>query len=346
MSSKKFMLERPLYSRMYAVLRESLKNCIGKVLVTVFLFSFIESFFTTLGLFPTLNVFAEKFLEVVSVNNQGSLDFFELFSQLSSVELSARTKMLTIVFSFIFRVVSEVLIFGLIAFFSDVVFSKRISTRKIFSGFSRGTSVFLLSVFYALIAFVVFGISFCVFYFKYKGLSDSFSYDFESVKDFALFVLKFSPYVLLPVLVIFVINIFFIFSRNILNNRADISFLTALKQAFNLMKNNFFHFIGFNFYTTWKNALVYVAANLIIIFIPENIMSKITFVSFFLNALIFIQQYMILVKVFIDIPIYYYSILGVNGLLDNTKNTTDIIEISSHEKNAKTEDADINESST
>jgi hypothetical protein len=118
-------------------------------------------------------------------------------------------------------------------------------------------------------------------------------------------------------LIFYFIEIFFAFLKNIIIQYKSINIISAFKLCSKLIFGKLFHFIGFCFYVSWKNILIYLLATIIIYLIPDKVFVAISFIMFFFNFVLWINEYMILVKFNISLPIYYYSLLAVNKMINN-----------------------------
>lgn len=113
------------------------------------------------------------------------------------------------------------------------------------------------------------------------------------------------------------LSIPFLFVWNVMETEKNISFSGALKKSASILVLNYFHYVGFNFYVVIKNLMVIAVLAGINLFV-----SRVSFLAFFslvTGFLILLQQYTVISKIIDCVPVYYYSYMSVNGLLNSSK---------------------------
>lgn len=293
-------LLRPEYNRMYEVMKVKLVKNLSKCIFVLLIFHLVQSFLFSLTLSPLLS--AEK--------NSISISTF-VFATLSTV--------------FVFFI-SFQFIYGMISYFTKLILS-RLDIMGVFSsGFRDKTKrAHFLSIFFTFIFIIAALLGFTVIYF-YKNeilfvVQNYFveeDMEQETIKlAKAVSLLSVFCSVFFPTVILLLIP--FLFTWNILIDDKKISFFAALKKSCSLMIKNYFHFIGFVFYTCIKNIVFIILLFSINLALGSNNSVITNFISILIGFFAFTQQYTIIAKAYTSIPIYYYSLLSVNGMI-NTEN--------------------------
>ncbi len=302
-------LLKPDYGRMYGVMCEGLKRNLGKAISYLFIFEFLYAFASSVCLFP---VSGKK------------LDF-----SMRNVNL-----LVTVGLFFILSIFSFMIVSGLNRVFTCMSRNIKYSFHDIFSCFQNDfkRSFYISTVF----ALILIGAIFCVFYIYLMNRTaiDGFMTDYFKLLDtqeFELvdFVVKSVSVVLLSGTIFLLVALPFMFVWNILSDYDTLGAFVSLKNSFVLMVPRYFHFIGFVIFSVFKNVFFIVVLFTINSMIAE---SALYILSIGIGFLIFLQQYTIFSKIMISLPIYYYSLLSLNGMLpsscaqaDSSGETVDVV---------------------
>ncbi|WP_407399513.1 hypothetical protein [Treponema sp.] len=292
-------LMRPEYRRMYEVMRLRLGKNLSKCVFIILIFNLLQSFLFGLTLSPIVVSFKT---EVNPVNF--------VFSALST----------SFVFFFSFQ-----FLYGIISYFTKLMLARRDVMGVFTSGLNDRTKrAHFVSMIFSLIM-VVSALLAAAFVVLNKERILAVGMEFvESDTEEALTLINSASIFLVFCAIFFICGILlsvpFLFSWNILIDDKKISAVGALLKSFSLMVRNYFHYIGFVIYACFKNVmfvLIFFGINL-------NLSGKdsvaANLCAMLLGFLAFIQQYTIIAKVYTSIPIYYYSLLSVNGMISSEKN--------------------------
>lgn len=282
-------LLNPEYIKMYEVLKKSFEKNLPKVLLTVFLCLILKT------------------VSVLFVSTPAS-SYRNFLSEGFSVNLVTSTAL------FLFSlVIVNIFDFGLVHYLTEAVIKRDSSARGIFKGFAV-PSVWAGAVLFSIIEALSFVLALLVLsssaedivFFIFRGSNAA----PEMLAFFKSIVISFA-YIAFSVL----LKVPFVFAWNIINenNREKLfhAFLKSLKLFFPRM----FHFIGFVIYINYKNFILYATFFTAEIFLESGIL------GFVISFAAFVQLLMITLKSYASRPVYYYSLLSVNGLIGEQVNT-------------------------
>ena len=294
-------LIRPEYRRMQEVVRVRLSQQLSKCVFVILLFHLVQSFVFSVTMSPMVSTAGSKpsYLAIgISLLLTGGVVWT----------------------SFVFM-------YGIINFFTKVVLGRRDVMRVFTSGFRDRTrrsfgAAFVFSIIFAISAALAL---FVILTFKDRifMLASDYFLDDGTEQQTVNFVRE-ASLALVFCFVFFVSAIFisipFLFTWNILLDDKKISVASAVVKSLSLMGRNYFHYIGFVISICFKNVFFIV----ILVFINSRISSAASSLSTIFSMIIgffaFIHEYTILAKAYASIPVYYYSLLSVNGMIERKEN--------------------------
>ncbi len=294
-------LIRPEYRRMQEVVRVRLSQQLSKCVFVILLFHLVQSFVFSVTMSPMVSTAGSKpsYLAIgISLLLTGGVVWT----------------------SFVFM-------YGIINFFTKVVLGRRDVMRVFTSGFRDRTKrsfgvAFVFSIIFAISAALAL---FVILTFKDRifMLASDYFLDDGTEQQTVNFV-RAASLALVFCSVFFVSAIFisipFLFTWNILLDDKKISVASAIVKSLSLMGRNYFHYIGFVISICLKNVFFIV----ILVFINSRISSAASSLSTIFSMIIgffaFIHEYTILAKAYASIPVYYYSLLSVNGMIERKEN--------------------------
>ncbi|MCQ2241800.1 hypothetical protein [Treponema sp.] len=291
---------RPEYNRMYEVMKVRLAKNLSKCVFIILLFHLAQSFLFSLTMSP------------IMAGGKNGLSF-------PTFALSAVSTVFVFFFSFQF-------LYGILSFFTKVILARKDVMGVFTSGLrDRTRRAHFLSVVFTIILIVSAVIAAVVIFFFKQDITSIVAelfVDGETPNETAQFVNAVGLAIVFCAVFFLcgiLISIPFLFSWNILYDDKKISASAAMKKSFYLMMRNYFHFIGFVIYSCFKNVVF------IIIFFGINMALSArnsvisSFFSMVLGFFAFTQEYTIVAKAYASIPIYYYSLLSVNGMIEADK---------------------------
>ena len=294
-------LIRPEYRRMQEVVRVRLSQQLSKCVFVILLFHPVQLFVFSVTMFPMVSTAGSKpsYLAIgISLLLTGGVVWT----------------------SFVFM-------YGIINFFTKIVLGRRDVMRVFTSGFRDRTrrsfgAAFVFSIIFAISAALAL---FVILTFKDRifMLASDYFLDDGTEQQTVNFV-RAASLALVFCFVFFVSAIFisipFLFTWNILLDDKKISVASAIVKSLSLMVRNYFHYIGFVISICLKNVFFIV----ILVFINSRISSAASSLSTIFSMIIgffaFIHEYTILAKAYASIPVYYYSLLSVNGMIERKEN--------------------------
>ena len=294
-------LIRPEYRRMQEVVRVRLSQQLSKCVFVILLFHLVQSFVFSVNMSPM-------------VSTAGSRPSY------LAIGISLLLTGGVVWTSFVFM-------YGIINFFTKVVLGRRDVMRVFTSGFRDRTrrsfgAAFVFSIIFAISAALAL---FVILTFKDRifMLASDYFLDDGTEQQTVNFV-RAASLALVFCFVFFVSAIFisipFLFTWNILLDDKKISVASAIVKSLSLMGRNYFHYIGFVISICLKNVFFIV----ILVFINSRISSAASSLSTIFSMIIgffaFIHEYTILAKAYASIPVYYYSLLSVNGMIERKEN--------------------------
>lgn len=300
MSEEKKKFNCPEYKRMHEVLKVRLGEHLWKSVLMIFLFNVLVSFLLTAGLSPAMML-------------TGRLAY-------AGYALSAA-------FTFLMVAVIFSLSYGMISQFTDNALGRKKYGTRLFLAFSEPSDrVLKACVFFSSVATAIAVLSAAAMaFFKEPALAEFSRFlpaalgneapDEETVKALKALFLAFAYCIIFCVLFAFSF-LPFIFVWNAFLEDKKIRFFGALKKSILIVKGRYFHYMGFVLFSCIKNILMLAAASALQFFISQQDGSTLGFVSVLLGFFAFMQYYTVLSKLYYCIPIYYYSFLSVNGLID------------------------------
>lgn len=285
---------------MYEVMRVRLAKVLSKCVFIILLFHLSQSFLFSITLSPAMAA-------------GGKMNYFALvFSSVST--------------AFVFFL-SFLFLYGIISYFTKVILARKDVMRVFTSGLRDKTkrAHFVAAAFSCL--FILAAVVAFTVVLKFRDeiyLVASTYYDQDETPEETVRLIKAFSLAIVFCIIFFVsalvVSIPFLFSWNILFEDKKISAARAMAKSFSLMSRNCFHFVGFVIYCCFKN-VVFIA----LLFVINMYLSKSeSFISNFVSMLVgffaFVQEYTIIVKAYCSIPVYYYSLLSVNGMVERKDN--------------------------
>ncbi len=323
-------LKRPEYKRMYDVIKQNLAPYFSRAILIVLILQFLKIFITSFSAIPAFNLLLNE--------------------NPSSVEIFGNSALSLVIF-LIVRFLCEILSFGAIMYFTNVIVTRNAKFTDIFAGFkSYGKNPYFLSLIFTAASLLALILIFALMWIFRDFFSFDFVQDSQAALDFTSenlqkMILPYMPKLFILTAIFFVfyfaVKTFFIFAANVMRDFKS-GFSSSIKRNFLLLHKNYFHFLGFEFYINLKNIAIYALCYALEFFIPQSVMQKASFIPFILNFAIFFEQYTILAKVYSGIPVYYYSLLSVNNLIrkQNLKFNSENQELSEQDLNSEENNKD------
>lgn len=280
-------LKSPEYKKMNLVLRERLGMCLGKTIFSIFLFTLLSSLMSYVSIVPVMQ---DKSLRNICIS--------------AAIMFCALT-------------VSFTVVSGLVGYATKRVRLFEQGKKVLFSGFDDKRNI-NAGIFYALLFFISGGILFLII--RYSGnffasMIPS-KINLENEKDVAALVRIAAVFSAMLMTIFIILVLPFVFAWNVLFDYKNISVPKALLRSASLLGPKYFNFIGYIIFSIYKNLImiVFVTALDVTVFAKY----KLSFLSILVSFYTFLQQYTIYSKILFCIPIYYYSLLSVNGILPET----------------------------
>jgi len=272
--------KNPDYKYMHVYLNQCVKKNMGKAMISVLIFAFLQAFIYVLAILP---------ISMTILQDNNSI-------------------ILTIV-SFVFIVAANLLCnminYGLNVLITRMVEKKYVTLGYLFFGFRNNTKkVFKASLVFTFIYSIVIltvSVLMVVFSSSLLPLFQEYTNVFAIIMTLVVFILLF----------IFISPFAFVYI-NIYSQPN-----TTVKEAFRLsrkiMFSHYFNAIGFLFYCGGLDLLIAIAVNIINVVIPsdDNVNTALSFISAILGFIGFVCEYRALVNMYVSVPIYYYSIMGI-----------------------------------
>lgn len=298
-------LIRPEYRRMQEVVRVRLSQQLSKCVFVILLFHPVQLFVSSVTMFPM-------------VSTAGSRPSY------LAIGISLLLTGGVVWTSFVFM-------YGIINFFTKIVLGRRDVMRVFTSGFRDRTrrsfgAAFVFSIIFAISAALAL---FVILTFKdriFMLASDYFLDDgteqqtVNFVREASLALVFYSVVFVSAIFIFIFISIPFLFTWNILLDDKKISVASAIVKSLSLMGRNYFHYIGFVISICLKNVFFIVILAFINPRISSAASSLSTIFSMIIGFFTFIHEYTILAKAYASIPVYYYSLLSVNGMIERKEN--------------------------
>lgn len=290
-------LIRPEYRRMYEVMRVRLAQTLSKCVFIILIFNLVQSFFFSVGLSP---VFAAE---------DGKPGFVPVLFSAG--------------FSLLVFYISLMFFYGILSFFTKVILGRRDIMHVFTSAFRDRTGrakkmavfqTFLFAVSVATSAFIVW--KFRDLIFSIDFVSDFVNDEQENYARFARTLVTAGIFCAVFFILSLCLSIPFLFVWNILYDDKKIRFSSALKKSAGLMIPNALHFIGFVIFTCLKNVAFIAVLCLLNMRISGSQGMLANILSMMLGFFAFVQEYTIIAKAYSSIPVYYYSLLSVNGMIE------------------------------
>jgi len=294
MTSKK-SLPKPKYRTMIAVLNQCAKTNMSKAFFAVLVNEILCSLLLSFATIPVVMDLARK-------NPNPNAQTFEL----PSVRSFIMTGVLLVIALFF----AITLIYGLVVIVARMVEKRRVTLGYLFQGFRERSRVFKASAIF--IVLVLLGTA--VFVALELFVGNKYAVTITS-QVLAQSPEKISSYIIIAMLVYVFIQIIFllpfVFVWMLVHADSSLRPFKAFVVSARLLFGKVFHFVGFLIYAGGLNLLVLVAVNVIDAFIPQNAQTALQFVSVVLSMVGFVAQYIAKVRMYIAVPIYFYSLTGV-----------------------------------
>ncbi len=96
------------------------------------------------------------------------------------------------------------------------------------------------------------------------------------------------------------------------------SVFDSAKKCVGVMSGCFFHYIGFYFFVALKNILIIAICITVQMRLGGGESTIKGIFSSMLGFIAFLHEYTLILKFYVSIPVYWYSILGMNGMLNGS----------------------------
>src|SRR5574344_54917 len=288
MSDKK-RIGRTNYKMMGAVLNQCARKNMGKAVFALLISNIIQTVFMVLAIMPVIN------LSLLNESGAQNMAISFKFDPKSIVE--------SIIFIIMALLISNLLLYGLIVLMSRMVEKKYVTIGFLFSGFREGSRIVRAAIVYVLIFFVGVGISGGIAYLLKIDISTSVINGDISSKQLL--------YISMTVIINIALELPFIFVWPILRSDKNIKVAKAFGLSARMIFGRVFHFIGFVFFAGGINLIITVVATVLYTFIPNETSEIMQIVSMLLNIIMIASEYMALVRMYMSLPIYFYSLTGV-----------------------------------
>jgi len=276
--SEKLTLENPEYYKMLTVTRSAVQKNLGKAYLAAIVLMLIKG---------AVNYFCARPLSFAAASTMPGASLIVLY----------------VFVLIVLQFVTGLLTYGMIKVCTDMILNRAAYVKTVLFGFNR-KDAWKLSAFTTLLYFisiaVTVGISIPVilYIFKRYGLS------FSSGHVFSFTVLAVTA---LLFIINIAVNLPFMFAVNIALENDGISLKESLRRSFEFLKGRMIHFAGFAVYSVIKNAGIICACIFVTLALPA--------VASLLEFIVIIEVLSIVLKLYFSVPVYYYSLLAVNGLL-------------------------------
>lgn len=282
-------LKSPEYKRMNPILRKRLSLCLGKTIFSIFLFTILSPLMISVSMVPVMQ------------------------------ERSVRNMFITAVVLFCALTVVFTVISGLVGKATKIIRHASPWENVLFSGFDDKRNV-KAGLFYAFL-FCVSGLILLLII-KFSGnvftsMIPS-KIDFGNEKEFVKFVRSATIFSTMLIIIFVILVLPFIFAWNVLIDYKEISAAKAILRSASLLGPKYFQFIGYVFYSVFKNIIMIIFVTALDIAVLSRF--KLSFLSLVFSFYAILQQYTIYSKILFCIPIYYYSLLSVNEILPESCN--------------------------
>lgn len=286
---------------MYEVIRVRLGKNLGKCIFALLLFHLGQSFLYSFTLSPLM------------VSGRGGVPAY------GTVAFSLVSTLCVVFLSFMF-------LYGILNFFTKTILARRDVMRVFSSGFRDKTRrAKKLSLFFTFIFAVCASLGTIVIM-RFRGHiagivvsnADSYGIPAESL-DFAKAIALAVVFCGVFFIAMLLLVLPFLFSYNVLFDDKKITVAGALKKSAVYMIPKFFHFIGFVIYVCIKNVIFISIIFAMNMYVSRSQSMIANLFSMLLAFFAFTQEYSIVAKAYASVPVYYYSLLSVNGLVDSGK---------------------------
>ena len=273
----------PDYRYMHVHLNQCLRQNMSKALFSVLLYFGITAFIYSVALFPSVMLSEES----VSIN-------------------SIACNVLSIILVILCTVVKNMMNYDLNAMVTNMVNKDYVTMGFLFIAFRDKSKRALKSSLIFTGIYIVVSLAVCAGFFI---LSDNiFTQDLSQKELYGKMMM--TACVLIFVLFIFISP--FIFVNIILHSQKNLKVRDAFRLSFKMMMTHYFHAIGFALYAGGKDLIVLIVCNVISIFIPSGDETSIyATISMLLSFIAFVAEYKAIVRIYVAVPIYYYSLVGI-----------------------------------
>lgn len=283
-------LKNPDYSRMYDVVKAGFEKSLGRVLLAILTYIMLKIFMTWIFSSPLQHMLERQDGEISLVRN---------FALAGTVFFAA-------------EIFLGILTFGLISFITDFLLKKQSVPATLLCGLKM-PKVWQFSALHAVISVAALAAVSAFFIFKGKEIL---AIDFPKIEnvDEKVSRVVFSSLLmsLLYVVLHFIVSIPFVFTWNILRDNPGARVLQSFARSFTFFIPRFFHYLGFVIYICLKNAVFYVVLMVL------NLTVNLGFFSLVIFFFSFMQMLIIVLKAYAAIPVYWYSLLSVNDMVDSS----------------------------
>ncbi|MCR5217318.1 MAG: hypothetical protein K6D58_01425 [Treponema sp.] len=275
-------LENPEYFKMLTVTRSAVQKNIGKAYLSAIVLMLIKL---------AVNFLCSRPLG------------FAADSKIPGLSLILFYVLMLVILQF----VSGLLTFGMIKHCTDMILNRAAYVKSVLFGFNR-KDAWKISAFTTVLYFLAIALSLAVSIPLVMYIFKTYSLKLSSPHVFSFTVIGLSL-----ILLIFniLINVPFMFAVNVSLESSSASLKEVLKKSFAFMKGRMIHFMGFALYSVGKNVVIIIGCIFVTLALPS--------LAGILEFLVILEIFTVVLKLYFSIPVYYYSLLAVNGMLKKHK---------------------------
>ena len=280
-------LHRPKYRVMNAVLNQCARINMSKAVFAILLYGIMESVLFGIAMVPSV------FPIVTGQSDQGGAAAFPSIAKMSE----------SIVFMLVALFVCIIFNYGLSVIMARMVEKKYVTIGYLFSGFRQKKRIFGASLLFLIIIMIGIGIFTIIVTCRKVDIGSMMTKYSISPKllFYVIVLLAIVGFLLLP----------FIFVWLFLYNDTRLSVIKSFGLSIRILFGRMFHFLGFELYAAGIPLIVTIVATVLADLIPENGTMAVRLVSILLSMVSFINQYIASVRMYLAVPIYFYSVTGV-----------------------------------
>lgn len=271
-------LENPEYYKMLTVTRSAVQKNMGKAYLTAIVLMLLKLLVSYLCSSP------------LSMALSSSMPAFSLIAFYACIMI-------------LLQFVTGLLTYGMIKTCTDMILNRPSYVRTLLFAFNK-KEAWKISAFTTALYFLSIAITSAISLPLVLYILKTHNLTLSSPHVLSFLILGLS---LLMFIVNIAVNLPFMFAVNISLENENKSLLENLKKSFSFLKGRMLHFAGFAFYSAAKNIAIIIASVFFTLALPA--------LAFILELIVILEILTIVIKLYFSIPVYYYSLLAVNGLL-------------------------------